>query len=271
MKKILGLAVLATVATAGVASAEGTVTANVALTSDYVFRGISLSDNGPAIQGGFDYTTDAWYAGVWGSNVVEGLELDVVGGITPTTGPVDWDIGFIGYFYPGADDDGAEFDYYEIKVGASHDFTDQLTAGAAVYYSPDNYGDTGDATYWEVNASYEITDAIQMLIDRGHEVLAGVYGGRWFDTGTLDSFLESSSFLTDGASRIDPSAQVTGLVGSRVVVGAGASVVCDSIEDATILPGAQITVSGRIEHSILAGAVTIQGDVMGQIVDGRMD
>lgn len=118
---------------------------------------------------------------------------------------------------------------------------------------------------------YEITDAIQMLIDRGHEVLAGVYGGRWFDTGTLDSFLESSSFLTDGASRIDPSAQVTGLVGSRVVVGAGASVVCDSIEDATILPGAQITVSGRIEHSILAGAVTIQGDVMGQIVDGRMD
>lgn len=160
MKKLLGLAVLATVATAGVASAEGTVTANVQLTSDYVFRGISLADNGPALQGGADYVADAWYAGVWGSNVTEGLELDVYAGFTPTTGPVDWDIGAIGYFYPGADDNGAEFDYYEIKVAASHDFTEQFTAGAAVYYAPENFGDTGDATYWELNASYEITEAI---------------------------------------------------------------------------------------------------------------
>ncbi|MBX3430037.1 MAG: TorF family putative porin [Hyphomonadaceae bacterium] len=160
MKKILGLAILATAATAGVASAEGVVTANVGLTSDYVFRGISLADNGPALQGGLDYVADAWYAGVWGSNVSEGLELDLYAGFTPTTGPIDWDLGVIGYFYPGADDDAAEFDYYELKVGASHDFTDQFTAGAAVYYSPDNFGDTGDATYWEVNASYDITDAV---------------------------------------------------------------------------------------------------------------
>ncbi|HEY0866703.1 MAG TPA: sugar phosphate nucleotidyltransferase, partial [Fimbriimonas sp.] len=55
---------------------------------------------------------------------------------------------------------------------------------------------------WEVlpdlkpsaRGEYEITDAIQLLIDRGHEVLAGVYTGKWFDTGTLDSFLETSSF-----------------------------------------------------------------------------
>lgn len=158
MKKIIGLAVLATAATAGVASAEGTVTANVAITSDYVFRGISLSDNGPALQGGIDYVSEAWYVGAWGSNVTEGLELDVYGGFTPSTGPIDWDLGAIAYFYPGADDDGAEFDYYELKVGASHDFTEQFTAGAAVYYSPENFGDTGDATYWEVNAAYEIND-----------------------------------------------------------------------------------------------------------------
>lgn len=159
MKKIIGLAMLATAAGAGVASAEGTITANVGLTSDYVFRGISLSDNGPAIQGGFDYESEAWYAGVWGSNVTEGMELDVYAGITPSTGPIDWDLGIIGYFYPGADDDGAEFDYYEGKVAASHDFTEQFTAGAAIYYSPENFGETGDALYWEVNAAYQITEA----------------------------------------------------------------------------------------------------------------
>ena len=169
MKKILGLAVLATAATAGVASAEGTVTANVAVVSDYVFRGISLSDNGPAIQGGADYTADAWYAGVWASSVTEGIEMDVYAGVTPTTGPVDWDIGAIGYFYPGADDDGAEFDYYEIKVGASHEFTEQISAGAEVYYSPENFGETGNALYWEINGTYQINDAIAVDAHYGNQ------------------------------------------------------------------------------------------------------
>lgn len=45
--------------------------ANVALTSNYMFRGVSQTDNGPAIQGGFDYeyTPFGLYAGVWASNV----------------------------------------------------------------------------------------------------------------------------------------------------------------------------------------------------------
>lgn len=169
MKKILGLAVLATAATAGIASAEGTVTANVAITSDYVFRGVSLSDNGPALQGGVDYGTDSWYIGGWGSNVSEGLELDLYAGFTPSTGPIDWDLGVIGYFYPGADDDGAEFDYYEGKVAASHDFTEQFSAGAEIYYSPQNFGDTGDALYWEINGTYQINDAFAIDAHYGNQ------------------------------------------------------------------------------------------------------
>jgi uncharacterized protein (TIGR02001 family) len=176
MKKIIGLAVLATAATAGVASAEGTVTANVGITSDYVFRGISLSDNGPALQGGIDWASDAWYVGAWGSNVTEGLELDVYAGFTPSTGPIDWDFGVIGYFYPGADDDGAEFDYFEGKIAASHDFTEQFNAGAAVYYSPENFGDTGDATYWEVNAAYQINDAVAINGAYGNQTVEAPNG-----------------------------------------------------------------------------------------------
>src|SRR5215510_10921162 len=104
IKKTMSLALLAgaaALASAGAASAQ--VTANVALTTDYVFRGISLSD-GPAVQGGFDYSSPLWYAGVWGSSVNEGTELNLYTGVTPTTGPVKWDLGLIGYFYPGADD-----------------------------------------------------------------------------------------------------------------------------------------------------------------------
>lgn len=116
---------------------------------------------------------------------------------------------------------------------------------------------------WEVlphlepsgRGEYEITDAIQMLIDRGETVLAGVYEGTWFDTGTLDSFLATSSFLIGGKSLVDPSADVHGEIGENVVIGPGAMVRCASISDSVVLPGAQVDASGAIQHSILGGSV----------------
>lgn len=104
---------------------------------------------------------------------------------------------------------------------------------------------------------YEITDAIQMLIDRGETVLAGVYDGVWFDTGTLDSFLETSAFLAPQGST-HPSAKVVGAVGKNVVIGEGADVQCASIEDSVVLPGAVVRCEGAILHSILAGNLEIE-------------
>nr|MCU0317677.1 sugar phosphate nucleotidyltransferase [Fimbriimonadaceae bacterium] len=60
---------------------------------------------------------------------------------------------------------------------------------------------------------YEITDAIQGLIDQGEIVTAGVYEDEWFDTGTLDSFLATSRFLTSGGQLIDVSAEVVAKMG----------------------------------------------------------
>jgi glucose-1-phosphate thymidylyltransferase len=114
---------------------------------------------------------------------------------------------------------------------------------------------------------YEITDAIQMLVDRGHNVIAGHYQGEWFDTGTLDSFLETSAFLTGGKS-LSAAAQLQGQLGENTVIGAGASVSCAHIEDSVILPGANVRVSGVIRHSILAGDVTVDGDAENLIVHG---
>lgn len=101
---------------------------------------------------------------------------------------------------------------------------------------------------------YEITDAIQMLIDRGYEVLAAkIQTGQWFDSGTIDSFLEVSAFLLNGQNKV--AGTVTGKVLDKVVVGEGATVECESIEDSVVLPGAKVKVNGAIRHSVLGGPV----------------
>lgn len=115
---------------------------------------------------------------------------------------------------------------------------------------------------------YEITDAIQMLIDEGKTVLAGVYEGAWFDTGTLDSFLETSSYLIDNAQRIAASAVVEGKVGNNVVIGEAAHVECESIEDSVVLPGARVIVKGSIKHCILAGPIESDSDLKDSILHG---
>jgi glucose-1-phosphate thymidylyltransferase len=113
---------------------------------------------------------------------------------------------------------------------------------------------------------YEITDAIQMLIDRGCQVLAGRYEGVWFDTGTLDSFLETSKFLAKGKNVIAGS--VTGKVGANVIVGERAVVTCESIEDTVVMPDSHISGEAQIRHCVIAGTVTLSGDVNDQILDG---
>jgi glucose-1-phosphate thymidylyltransferase len=115
---------------------------------------------------------------------------------------------------------------------------------------------------------YEITDAIQILIDQGDLVLAGVYEGVWFDTGTLDSYLETTAFLVDNGSLVADTATVTGKVGSNVVVGDHAILECESIEDSVVLPGANVKVSGIIRHAILGGPVSSNGDIESTILHG---
>ena len=111
---------------------------------------------------------------------------------------------------------------------------------------------------------YEITDAIQMLIDRGHTVLPGLYDGVWFDTGTLDSFLATTEFLLVG--KTDVQGEVAGRIGANVAVGAGAIVECEAIEDSVILPGARVKVAGTIRHAVIGGEVTRSADLIGERV-----
>ena len=181
MKKVIGLAVAgaAIAVSTGVAHADG-FSAQVNLASDYVFRGLSQTDGGAAIQGSLDYSSGIIYAGAWGSNVNFGataptetvsMELDAYAGIRPTTGPINWDIGVIGYFYPNADDQvfGHELDFGEFAIQAHTKLTSNLTIGAAVNYSPNFFAGLGTSWYEEVNASYAVNDQLSLNAAYGHQ------------------------------------------------------------------------------------------------------
>jgi uncharacterized protein (TIGR02001 family) len=96
-----------------------TVTANVGLFSEYIFRGVTQTAENPAVQGGFDYGhSSGFYAGTWASNVSwledfgaynrSSLEWDFYAGFKKNIGSTDFyfDVGTIYYYYPGRTNPG---------------------------------------------------------------------------------------------------------------------------------------------------------------------
>ena len=92
--------------------ASAQLTANVALTTNYKFRGQDQDVNrikavNPAIQGGFDYTfgESGFYVGNWNSSVDwlsgNSIEMDFYGGYKFKAAGLDWDVGALTYAYPG--------------------------------------------------------------------------------------------------------------------------------------------------------------------------
>jgi uncharacterized protein (TIGR02001 family) len=161
--KLALAAAAAALAVGGVAHAEDAkpfaFTFNVGAATDYVFRGVSQTDENPQIFGGVDATIGSiGYAGLWASNVDfnngTNMEYDLYAGIKPALGPVTLDLGVIRYGYTNQPS-GPDENYWEGKVAASAPFG-PATFGAAVYYSDDFFGETGPATYYEINGSSTI-------------------------------------------------------------------------------------------------------------------
>lgn len=175
----------ATDASAAAAPAEeinwGKIAGTVALTSDYMFRGISQTDNDPAVQGSLEYSYNTGfynitpYIGFWGSNVDfdDGgnahLELDTLFGFRGDlldTG-VSWNLGGIYYAYPGAgrlNGESSNYNYWEIPVQLSYSpIPDLVTVGASYYYSPDFFGATGHAHY--INGNVKVTPELPFAKD----------------------------------------------------------------------------------------------------------
>ena len=133
---------------------------NVGANTDYVFRGYSQTDEDPSVFGGIDASMGIGYAGVWVSNVDFGngtdLEYDLYVGIKPTAGAITFDLAAIYYGYLDSPS-GSNQDYIEFKAAASVP-AGPATLGVTTYYSPEFFGNTGDAFYYEANAAIAIPE-----------------------------------------------------------------------------------------------------------------
>jgi len=118
-----------TAASAQASSSPHALSANVALVSDYRFRGIDQTFGKPALQAGIDYAhASGLYLGNWNSNVSEGagfpaanLEMDFYGGWKKSWGDWGLDVGFIYYVYPGSDASAASgTQFTNPRTGATH-------------------------------------------------------------------------------------------------------------------------------------------------------
>lgn len=180
----LGLCAAAASLTMGGAAfaddSAGTFSFNVGAASDYVFRGVSQTDENAQVFGGIDYSKGIFYAGAWASNVDFGdstdAEVDLYVGVKPTAGIVTFDLGAIYYGYVNAPD-SANWAYWEFKAAASA-AVGKGSVGIAAYYSPEFTGGLSDAFYYELNGSYPITDKFSVGGAVGSQWIAAANGGQ---------------------------------------------------------------------------------------------
>jgi uncharacterized protein (TIGR02001 family) len=174
-KSVLSLALVAAFAVSGTAAAQtptpSPITANVAVVSDYRFRGLSQTMQRPALQGGFDYAhSSGFYVGNWNSNVSSAiypnanLEMDFYGGYKPSFGDVTADFGFLYYYYPGSQavvtnlqtgrSITGKIDNKEIYAGAGWKWL-----SVKLFWSIDDFfsiPDTKNAWYLDGTANYDL-------------------------------------------------------------------------------------------------------------------
>jgi uncharacterized protein (TIGR02001 family) len=113
-----------------------------ALTTDYVSRGITLSDSRPAIQGYVEASYGLLYANVWSSNVdfgedFRGAEIDVTGGLRPKFGPLSLNLGYAQYLYAPEE---VSPTYGEVFAKADYNVT--FVVGMHLFFAPD-FSQTG--------------------------------------------------------------------------------------------------------------------------------
>jgi hypothetical protein len=146
MKNYVFAAILAATAAAPAfaqeeAASPFTVSGSVGLVTDYRFRGVSQSDQGMAVQGGFSVSHESGaYIGTWGSNLAgwgafggSNMELDIYAGYKFPVGEATVDVGATYYFYPSGLDNTQFIEPY-VKLGTT---VGPVSGTVGVAYAPD--------------------------------------------------------------------------------------------------------------------------------------
>ena len=181
------------------ADSPHTLTGNIGIYSQYIFRGLAQTDGDPALQGGFDYShASGFYAGTWMSNVSwlrdfgvynggGSLEMDFYGGYKGTFGgDFGYDIGLLQYYYPGSViPGGTKADTLELYGALSWKWL-----SAKYSHSLDNktFGvpNSRGTYYIDLSANFPVTDKL---------TLSAHYGVQKFD-GSTPAGVSNDSFAS---------------------------------------------------------------------------
>ncbi|HYP68099.1 MAG TPA: TorF family putative porin [Thiobacillaceae bacterium] len=173
-----------------------TLTANVSIVSQYIYRGLTQSDRNPAIQGGFDFShKSGFYLGTWGSSISwvsdnyekgglttdgtapsAGMEWDFYGGYKGSAGDIGYDVGALQYYYPG--------NYPPLALGVEKPDTTEIygalsykwLSGKASYVVSKGLFGVGDARgsyYLDLSANYPIADTWTINAHVGYQKYTG--------------------------------------------------------------------------------------------------
>ncbi len=180
------------------ASAVEGLSANAAVTSNYLWRGLEQTNGKSAVSGGIDYADDSgFYVGTWASNAdwADGMtyELDLYGGFGGDINEnISYDVGFIYYAYP--DETSGDADFSEVYGSLTFN---SLTVGLAVLTSGEG-ADAGDTLYANVDYSIELSNEAEVNLH------IGSYSGDWLAEDSIDYGVSiSKSGFTLGASATD--------------------------------------------------------------------
>ena len=187
------------------------VSGNVAIVSDYRFRGVSFSGGDFALQGGIDAAHESGlYVGTWGSTIDANagfgeMELDVYGGWSgDVSDGVTVDVGLLYYLYP-TEDTGADTDYFEPYASVATTLGPVgATLGVAYAWKQDTLGNQ-DNLYLYTDFELGVADTpISLTAHVGYTdgLFATQLDGTSFDWGVGASYAVTDS-LSLGVNYVD--------------------------------------------------------------------
>lgn len=194
----------------------GEFSATVGLYSDYVFRGISFSDEDPAIQGSLTWTHEAGvYAGVWATNGEFGtggsIEADYYIGYGNEVNGISYDISAVYYTFPGDEADG---DYIEFIGKAGYDLGVAAIAGGVGYTPSGQDAFAGEEAFY-LFSDLEVPVPNTPLSAAFHIGYTDIDGGSYVDYSA--GLYAAVAGLDIGVVFIDTDIKGLGTADSRVV------------------------------------------------------
>ncbi|MDO7084039.1 TorF family putative porin [Pseudocolwellia sp. AS88] len=158
-KSIISIALSATLATSALVSTQASavegLSANVAASSNYIWRGISQTGDEAAISGGIDYAADSgFYVGTWASSLGGGAaEVDLYAGYGFEVDGISYDFGYIFYGYDSSIASTGDADFGEIYASVG---IDAFSFGVSVLAHAEWDQDFADDIYYTADYALDV-------------------------------------------------------------------------------------------------------------------